>query len=191
MERIEDIVVKKKSTKKFDGMFKKLKSIKNIELIIASVFIGIILLIFFSGNMTGTPKEQTVTFTLSEYGTALEAKMETILSKINGAGKVSVMLTFESGVEVITASTVNRQSNKVTDDYSGGFRETESIVENNSPVIVGGRAVVLKEIEPKVKGAVIVSQGAGSVYVKIELIKAVSTLLKLPPENIEIFEMSK
>ena len=192
MERIDNIEIKKKSKNTFDGLFKKLKSIKNIELIVAVIFIGIILLIFFSGNLFSSSKDNnTVTITLSEYSNALETKMEKILSQISGAGKVSVMLTFETGVEIITATTVNNQTNTVTDEYSGGYRQTESITESNSPVIVGGEAVVLKEIQPKVKGAIIVSEGADSVYVKIELIKAVSTLLNLETENIEIFEMTK
>ena len=189
MEKINNVTAKKK-TSKFDSIFKKLKSIKNIELIIAAIFIGIILIIFFSGSLFGGEKDETVTFTLNEYGSALEKKMEKILSDINGAGKVSVMITFDSGVEIITASTVSKQSNTVIDDYSGGYRETKSVTENDSPLIINGKAVVLKEIEPTVKGVVIVSEGAGSVRVKIELTKAVSTLLSLQPEKIEIFEMT-
>jgi len=192
MERIDNIVKKKTTKYKFDGIFKKLKSVKNIEVIIAAIFIGIVLLIFFSGDLFSTSGESdTITFSLDEYGNAVETKMEDILCKISGAGDVKVMITFESGVEIITAETVNKQSNIVTDEYSGGYRETESLVESNTPVIISGNAVILKEIQPKVKGAVIVSEGAGSIQVKIELIKAVSTLLSLEPENIEIFEMSK
>ena len=190
MEKINNVTAKKK-TSKFDSIFKKLKSIKNIELIIAAIFIGIILIIFFSGSLFGGEKDETVTFTLNEYGSALEKKMEKILSDINGAGKVSVMITFDSGVEIITASTISKQSNTVIDDYSGGYRETKSVTENDSPLIINGKAVVLKEIEPTVKGVVIVSEGADSVRVKIELTKAVSTLLSLQPEKIEIFEMTR
>lgn len=190
MEKINNVTAKKK-TAKFDGIFKKLKSIKNIELIIAAVFIGIILIIFFSGSLFGGKKDDTVTFTLNEYGVALEKKLEKILGDISGAGKVSVMITFESGVEIITASTISKQSNTVIDDYSGGYRETKSVTENDNPLIINGKAVVLKEIEPTVKGVVIVSEGAGSVRVKIELTKAVSTLLSLQPEKIEIFEMTR
>ena len=118
MEKINNVTAKKK-TSKFDSIFKKLKSIKNIELIIAAIFIGIILIIFFSGSLFGGEKDETVIFKLNEYGSALEKKMEKILSDINGAGKVSVMITFDSGVEIITASTVSKQSNTVIDDYSG------------------------------------------------------------------------
>lgn len=190
MEKISNVSVKKKGGP-LGGLFKKLKTIKNIEYIIAAVFLGVILLIFFSGGVFGEKSGETVTFTLDEYGRALENKMENILSRISGAGQVKVMITFESGSEIITASTVSRQSNTVTDNYGDGHRETRSELENNSPLIVGGKAVVLKEIEPTVKGVIIVSEGAGSVRVKIELVKAVSTLLKIPPENIEIFEMTK
>jgi stage III sporulation protein AG len=192
MEKIDNITIKNKGGKNFDGIFKKIKSIKNIELIVAAIFIGIILLVFFSGSLFNSANSgDTVTISLADYGNALEKKMENTLSKINGAGKVSVMITFESGIEYITAMTVNSQTNTVSNDYSGGSSKTQSIVQSNSPVIVGGKAVIVKEIEPKVKGVIIVSQGAGSVYVKIELTKAASTLLNIEPKYIEIFQMSK
>lgn len=192
MERIDNVVKKTKRSAVFDNVLKKFKSIKNIEYIVAAIFIGIVLLIFFSGGIfSKNSKEEQITISLAQYGAAVEGKMEKILSRIEGAGQVKVMITFESGKEIITAVTVNSQTNTVTDKYSGGYRETESSVNNNTPVIVGGKAVILKEIEPKVKGVIIVSQGAASVKVKIELTKAVSTLLNIDTKNIEIFVMSK
>lgn len=55
----------------------------------------------------------------------------------------------------------------------------------------GGKPVILKEIEPKVKGVVVVAQGANDARVKLELYKAVMTLLGVESSDIEIFAMSK
>ena len=134
------------------------------------------LLILFSGPVAGKSEQKTIKLTLDEYGAALEEKLEGILSRIDGAGKVEVMVTFEAGV---------------TDEYSGGYRDTVSIIESNTPVIVGGQAVVLKEVQPKIKGAIVVCEGAHSVKVKVELVKALSTLLDLDTAKIEVFPMSK
>lgn len=192
MEQISSVVKReKKKAGVLDNLFKKIKAIKHIEYIVAAIFIGIMLLILFS-KVGGENKEQrTINITLEEYAAAVEDKLEGILSKIEGAGKVEVMITFESGVEIITAMTTSKQSNTVTDEYSGGYRDTASIIENNTPVIVGGQAMVLKEIQPKVMGAIVVCEGAHSVKVKVELVKAVSTLLDLKTEKIEIFPMTR
>lgn len=195
MERIETVVKKekKKSNKLFAEWSAKIKSIKNIEYIIGAVFIGILLLIVFSGNIFSSKQktESTVSFTLEEYAAVMENKMSTVLSSIQGAGKVKVMITYESGIEIITASVINKQSNEVKDKYSGGDRSTKSETESNSPVMIGGKPVILKEMQPKVMGVIIISEGADSVRVKIELQKAVSTLLDVKQDKIEIFTMQK
>lgn len=194
MERVDSVV--KKSGKKGGGALEKLlnkfKTVKNIEYIVASVFVLIAIIIMFSGNLfSGNKEDDTLTFTLGEYSAAMESKVGNVLSSIEGAGKVKVMITYESGVEIITAMVVNKQSNSVTDEHSGGYRETVSSTEQNSPVMVGGKPVVLKEIEPKVKGVIVVAEGAKSIKVKLELLKAVSTLLSVSTSNIEIFTMNK
>lgn len=191
MEQVNIIKKKSKKAGSLDNLFKKLKSIKHIEYIIAAIFIGIMLLIIFSNPVAAKSEQKTIKLTLDQYGAALEEKLESILSRIDGAGKVDVMVTFEAGVEIITAMTTSKQSNTVTDEYSGGYRDTVSIIESNTPVIVGGQAVVLKEIQPKVKGAIVVCEGAHSVKVKVELVKALSTLLDLDTTKIEVFAMSK
>ncbi len=191
MEQVNIIKKKSKKAGSLDNLFKKLKSIKHIEYIIAAIFIGILLLIIFSNPVAAKSEQKTIKLTLDQYGAALEEKLESILSRIDGAGKVDVMVTFEAGVEIITAMTTSKQSNTVTDEYSGGYRDTVSIIESNTPVIVGGQAVVLKEIQPKVKGAIVVCEGAHSVKVKVELVKALSTLLDLDTTKIEVFAMSK
>ena len=45
-------------------------------------------------------------------------------------------------------------------------------------------------MQPIVKGVLIVAQGANNVKVKVEIMQAVSTILKIDPKYIEIFSGS-
>ena len=84
----------------------KLKNIKHIEIYITLIFAIILILIFFSstGKKTTTNyssnTKQTQT-TITNYIDNMENKLEQILSQINGASNVSVMLTLDmSGTSV-------------------------------------------------------------------------------------------
>lgn len=80
----------------FAGLFKKLKSIKHIEIILA-LLIGLIILLVYFSNMSSKEDEpiNTTNTTYSSYVGEIEGKLSKILSKIEGAGKVSVMVMLE------------------------------------------------------------------------------------------------
>lgn len=83
----------------FVNLFKKLKSIKHIEIILAILFGLIILLVYFSSafsapSNTKTRANENATI-VSAYITEIEDKLANILSKIDGAGNVSVMIMVE------------------------------------------------------------------------------------------------
>lgn len=132
----------------FAGMFKKLKSIKHIEIILALLIAVIILLVYFSSS--GSEKTQktitTSTTSASIYTQEIEEKLANILSKINGAGDVSVMIMLANQTEL----------------------ETTKL--------------------PDISSVIIVSSGAKDVKVKLELIKAVESLLNLNTKSIEVLE---
>ena len=81
----------------------KLKNIKHIEIYITIIFAIVLMLIFFSS--TGN-KSQSKTYskpaitskqevTISSYITSIETKLEHILSQVQGASNVSVMVTLD------------------------------------------------------------------------------------------------
>ncbi|MDD2227437.1 MAG: hypothetical protein PHH71_02530 [Clostridia bacterium] len=134
----------------FSDLFKKLKSIKHIEIILAILFGLIILLVYFSSAFSNSDtnenknKNNENASTVSEYVIEVEDKLSTILSKINGAGKVSVMIMVEKETQLETT------------------------------------------ILPNIASVIIVAEGAGNVWVKLEIIKAVEALLDLSSSNIEV-----
>lgn len=81
---------------KFSGIFKKLKSIKHIEIILAILLGLIVLLVYFSSTSSLQSNKTTVTTSTNIYLQEVENKLENLISEINGAGRVSVMLMSES-----------------------------------------------------------------------------------------------
>lgn len=124
-----------------------------------------------------------------------EKKLEQVLSNIKGTGKVSVMITYVSSSEVVCADNVETQTNTVTEKTeNGGIKESETIIESRSPITIGTQnnenALVVVEKEPEIKGVIVVAQGAENISVKMELQKAVETVLQISPSQVEIFAMN-
>ena len=122
-------------------------------------------------------------------------QLEKVLSGIKGCGKVSVMITYESDGEIVCASTTETQTDTVREKTeNGGIKESETTKENKKPVTVGSgngeNALVVLNKVPKVKGVIVVAQGAENLGVKLSLQKAVETVLQVSPEQVEIFAMN-
>lgn len=91
---------------KLGGLFKKLKSIKHIEIILAILLGLIILLVYFSAtNSTSSVQNETKsTSNLINYTTEIESKLENLLESIDGAGNVTVMVMCEKDIELDTTT---------------------------------------------------------------------------------------
>ena len=95
----------------------KLKNIKHIEIYITVIFAIILLLIFFSStgnkqtNSTNkTSGSKTSQTTISTYIDDMENKLEQILSQVQGASNVKVMLTLDMTDATIKDNIVQTQS---------------------------------------------------------------------------------
>ena len=75
------------------SVLKKLKGIKNIQIIVA-IFIIAIALIIYSSVMASKEKGSEAVSTVM---TSEEQRLSTILSSIDGAGRVEVMISGEDG----------------------------------------------------------------------------------------------
>jgi stage III sporulation protein AG len=173
--------------------FKKLKEVKNIEVVIACVLGAVILLIYFSSIGGSSSSSQANVNSNFEYTTSvnyaknLEDKLSTTLSSIAGAGRVEVMVTLESGPELVVATSSDHKTNT----SESGDNKTESITVVENPIIINQNGVskplVLMEILPTIKGVIVVAQGASDVKVKLDLLNAIQGLLDISGNNIQIF----
>ena len=120
---------------------------------------------------------------------SLEGKLKNILSQIEGAGELDVMITFESSEEIQPAYNSNSTTEKTEEkDAQGGERTVTTSTENKT-MITGGSSdpIVIKTTEPKIKGVIVVSSGASDQNVKQNLYSAVQTALQISGNQVEIY----
>ena len=104
---------------------------------------------------------------------SLEQRLETILSGIDGAGQVQVLLTEESG----------RQTLYQTDTQSDDSSRTEDtvLVEDGDRTENG---LVRQTLEPEYRGAVVLCDGADQSAVRLAVVNAVSCVTGLGADRI-------
>ena len=120
---------------------------------------------------------------------SLESKLKNILSQIEGAGELDVMITFESSEEIQPAYNSNSTTEKTQEkDAQGGERTVTTSTENKTMITAGSSdPIVIKTTEPKIKGVIVVSSGASDQNVKQNLYSAVQTALQISGHQVEIY----
>ena len=136
----------------------------------------------------------TIKDTAPDYVSGLENDLSSILSKIQGAGRVSVMITLNGGTEIIPAKDESI-SDKVTNekDTSGGTRIINEKATDDKVVFTaaqGGNSkpLIIKEINPEIKGVIVVAEGAEDSKVKLKISQAVQTVLDIPAYRVTVYE---
>lgn len=123
----------------------------------------------------------------------LEKRLENILSKISGVGKVSVLLTYTQTSSRIPIYNINSSVSTVEEkDTSGVSKVTETenmqkdVVTDNDSGIVTEKIVM-----PVVEGAIITAEGASNSNVKTNIIAAVEAVTGVATHKIQVFEMGE
>ena len=156
-------------------MFKKTgdKSFKiKTEYVIALAALAVLLIVgstFFKGNKGSTETTET-----ERYVELIEKKLSATLSKVEGAGSVSVMITVSAGIR----SDIAKEEKSTT--------ENGRTVTTSNPILVSGKPIVLSEIYPDITGVLIVSKGADDIRVKMALLNAATTTLGITCDKIQI-----
>lgn len=126
-----------------------------------------------------------------------EQKLANILSNIQGAGKVKVLLTYsETSTYVPIYNENSKESNTTETDSSGGSR-TISETDSQKEVIYkedgsGAKEPVTQSIiSPKIEGAIITAEGADDASVKTNIIQAVEAATGLATHKIQVFKMGE
>lgn len=151
-----------------DNGLKKLLSKIKIEYLIIGI-IAIVCLLTISGSFSKKTNSEDKS-DVDEYVENLESKLKKNLSLVSGAGKVSVIISVESGMETVLATVKTRDDETVTEE----------------PFTVGGKTVVITETYPKISGVVIVAEGADNLQVRVSLINATCVFLNIDSEKIQI-----
>ena len=170
------------------GLFQKLLRREGWRRAVVAIGIaGMVLILLgslFPGaqGQSGTPAAGEGSMNSQEYLEKTEARLERLLSGVQGVGKVSVMLTLEHGVEYRYAKDEKLSQNSTT-TYSGGTpqRLEEEQEQEQSYLLIdssgGRRPLILTELPPRIQGVVVVCEGAGSAPVASRVIDVVTTSL--------------
>lgn len=168
----------------------RLKNIKHIELIVVAIFVVVLLMVYISSSKKTKTINQNITSEakLEEYGEMLENKIAGILTRINGAGDVSVLITFDGRIsyEYATESEEITTSNSISNGTNTKTTTNEKIIIVNQNGKSG--PLIVKEIYPPVSGVVVVSKGASNVAVRLNIISAVETALGISANKIMVLE---
>lgn len=119
-----------------------------------------------------------------------EARLESILSQIKGVGEVDVMITYETGKEIIPAFDVQEKTeSREARDADGSITfDTSKDASKNLVTINDEDLFVLKEIKPKVKGIIIVAEGAGNIVTRNDIMNAAAAVFDVSTDKIVVFE---
>lgn len=110
---------------------------------------------------------------------ALEAKLARVLSRIDGAGEVTVALTVKDGVEQVYAA-----DGSWSQDANGREERKETVVISTGS---GTEEVVpVQQRYPAFQGAVVVCEGGGSAEIRLLVTQAVAALTGLGADRISV-----
>lgn len=139
-----------------------------------------------TGNAAALTKE--------EYEARLEERLTVILSLIEGAGQVEVMVTVKTSVEKVLQTDSERQVNIVNEtDASGGSRQNSQVSESYETVRIGSSSsepYVVQEIMPQVEGVVVACEGGDRASVQSEISGAIQALFGIEAHKIKVCKMA-
>jgi len=131
----------------------------------------------------------------SAYIDQLEKRLEDAFSQIDGAGKVKVLLTLAYGRELDVAEdkTTNESITKDT-GTAGGERTTQTSSADSKKILITGNdgvsaPLVLREVQPKIEGVIIIAEGGDNIFVKEALTSAAETVLGLDMSKVQVCKM--
>ena len=160
-----------------------------IILLLIIAIIGFVMVVL-SFDDTGKSNSNDILSTSSylstlDYCEQIELRLKSIISQIDNAGDVEVMVTVDGSPEYIYAS----DNNSTSSSNSSGTTSSSS---SSSPIIVGAgassSALILTESLPDIKGVIVVATGAGNVAVKLDILNAVSTLLGISRDKVSVLK---
>lgn len=159
------------------ALWDKFKKSRRAQLLLAITFVIIVLGVYFYSRYKPAElkqEEKPESAATASYVEYLEDKLETTLSSVQGAGKVEVIVSLQSGFEYVYAT------EEVVKETTSGTLSTTSLV------LVSGQPVIVKEIYPVVKGVVVVAPGAKDISVRMNLLEAIQTILEVSNASITI-----
>ncbi len=157
---------------------------KKYRFVILVILAGVLLMLLptHSGEQKEQPDSASAgreTFSLER----VEARMEEVLRQIEGAGKLRLMLTLQSGSQLQLA-----EDSDLTAAADEQRTERSTVTLNRGSGVED--IVVTQQIYPVYQGAVVVCQGADNASVRLALTEAICALTGLSSDKVSIVKWS-
>lgn len=180
--------------------FRQFAASKHKTTVLMAVGLIGIALIFLS-DLWGEPKagaEQAAAESISnaQYVQDVEQRLTEVVGSIAGVGRVKVMLTLEQGARNIYAQEGRTESQSTEDVQTAGQRRVETTNNTEQKYILvesGGQKqpLVTAQLEPEIKGVVIVCDGADDIHVQTRVTNVVTTALGISSTKVCVEKIEK
>lgn len=149
---------------------------KKYKFVLLVVMVGIILMLLPVSSQTKETEENKSQIPQESFDlAAMEQRMEEVLGKIDGVGKLRLMLTLQSGTRLTLAEDTQRDQDRT---------QREIVTLNRGS---GNQEIVItNRFYPVYQGAVVVCQGADSSAVRLAITETVQALTGLPSDRIRV-----
>ena len=163
----------------FKETFERLKKDKKAFFTVVIGIVGMLLVLLSELPLFSGETKRSVDRESTYLNRSLEEQTEKLVSQIKGAGKVSVMLTYESSEENVWAK------DKDTREKPGGESD-----ESEKHIIIdaadGETGLAVKVIYPRVRGVAVVCTGGDDPIVRGEIKALLSALFDIGSNRISI-----
>ncbi|MDD3279178.1 MAG: stage III sporulation protein AG [Lachnospiraceae bacterium] len=186
-------------------MYKKiigyLKGMKKEQLLIYGLLAGLLFVVAVPAKKTaGTAETQTKTAAEKvsrepeDLCRRMEAQLAAALSRMDGVGKVEVMITLESSSKKEVEKDVPTSKNSQEETADG--RKTSTLSDSSEETTVyekdasGGQTpYVVSEIMPQVRGVLVVAEGADNPQVVSQISEGIMALFRVEAHKIKVVKM--
>ena len=149
---------------------------KKYKFVLLVVLVGIILMLLPVSSQTKETEENKSQIPQESFDlAAMEQRMEEVLGKIDGVGKLRLMLTLQSGTRLTLAEDTQRDQDRTQ-------RETVTLNRGSG----NQEIVITNRFYPVYQGAVVLCQGADSSAVRLAITETVQALTGLPSDRIRV-----
>lgn len=140
-------------------------------------------------NKTGSPDAAETTCIKADstdYTESLENRLTSIISVMNGVGRVKVMVTIASGSENIYLRDSNSGESRDADGKSNIDRKDEYVIVDDGK---GENGIIVRVAEPEIRGVAVVCDGAKNEAVVSQIVEAVTALLDISSARVSVAPM--
>lgn len=153
------------------------------------ILVGVLLLLTSGMQPASNTQEQDAERSSSEFDLqAFQQSVADSLSQIDGAGRVTVLLSLETGEESVYAADVSKSSQTTDNDSNESYESTTSILSDGS---YGEAPILIKSKYPTFRGAVVLCEGADDDAVRLQIVHAVSALCGISSDCISVSKLSQ